>query len=256
MKSKLLFVLSVLSCVTMARAVVVSEATFCRVQVNSGTRATLLSLPVTEVGVAGDQVSLDKVVLTDNLVDGTRLFSKCNGVTYAWELVGGKWQPVLTVSGSTVADSSGVDSLARGVAFWVERAGTAADFAKPFYIYGLLGQSLAGEQAITPGTEEVPAYTRVGNPNPEDRLLNDLIWSGCATGDLIAMGSNDDKLQYVEYRWDAAKNQWGREETQTVIMANGKKRAKFVWNPTVVVPAGQAFWYIRKTNAPASVRFK
>lgn len=239
-----------------AMGTVTSDVVTCRIQVNSGTRSTILSLPFTELGGSESVTDLDRVVLTDNLENGTLLFAAVNGATHAWRLVNGGWQKMAVVDGfEHTADTAGVNSFQRGAAFWVERAGDSAALAKPFYIYGKVGEELPGNQviagAVTSNGKLVSAHTRIGNPNPEDCNINDLVWSGCGKDDRIVLSDSSSEFGFIEYAYNPGTGKWGLKEPY-----KSGKVLRYNWNYDVVLLAGQGFWYIRNTTGSASVRFK
>lgn len=236
--------------------VVTSDVITCRIQVNSGTRSTILSLPFTQLGGDAETVELDKVVLTDNLEDGTFLFAAVAGQTHAWRLTNGAWTKFAAVDGfDHTSDTAAVNAFTRGAAFWVERAGDAEAIAKPFYIYGLAGAKLSGVQQIAGASigndgKVVAAYTRIGNPNPEDRRINDLVWTGCSTDDVIAIGDDSSNLGYAEYIF--RDGEWGLRRSRKNPTTG---RRESVWDNNIVLPAGQGFWYVRRASGEASVSF-
>lgn len=239
-----------------ALATVVSDVITCRIEINSGARSTILSLPLTELGNPLGEVNLATAVLTDNLENGTFLFAADNGKTHAWRLTNKQWVKIEAVDGlSHTPDTAGITSFMRGTAFWIERAGDESALTKPFYIYGKVGSDLPGVQQITSAIQSdgkiVPAYTRIGNPNPEDRLFNDLQWQGCHKDDKIVLSSAISPLGFIEYSYNPAVGKWGAKEAY-----KAGKILKFNWNYDITLPAGAGFWYVRNTVGNARVSFQ
>ncbi len=251
---------------TAASFAVTSKAVLCRIEVDSGTQSTILSLPLESVGTTTpNQIAVTDLVMTDNLVDGDTMMVVCDDQTYGWILENGAWKGAITVNGTTTSEGAEANkNLNRGDAIWVNRTGTGAEISKPFYLYGqiatdntdtIMSQEMG--KATTKMENDktiVPAFTLVGNPNPADVDINSLTWTNVGTDDQIVWGRADGLGVNI---WEYKNNKWGYNKTvTTVVTVGGKELTKvdFEWTSNdLTLPAGQGFWYVSKTISESEV---
>lgn len=264
MKLKSLLTLAVLATSTSLSAEVVSDSLLCRIAVHSGTRSTIVAVPLKGVNEADNEIAITEFVLTDNLGDGAVLMTvkeKDNTKkTYSWVLNDGEWQAMSTTYGSETT-TAGEGKLQCGSAAWIVRAAND-DLTLPFYIYGrecaaitapTIATAKSTTTTVTPadGGEEVsyeiitPAYTLIGNSKLEDWNLNsEGAWSGCKNGDEIIWDRDGKKITRYSFTYDSSKNKWGYWGGELVDDV-----LTYTWKDAedVLLPAGQGFWYVSKT---------
>lgn len=235
MNLKTILSLTTLSAATAACAVT-TDNTLCRIEVASGTKNTIVSVPLKTVAGSDEKIKLTDLVLTDNLANGDYLLHKGASGWESWIVEDGKWTSV-AVSEAGVTTITGSDkAFPRGDAFWLVRS----DASKSFYLYGEVIDTDATAPTIVKG-----AYTMMGNTALAPVAINDLTFSGTTqpkTGDKIAVATTKG-IGAKEYTYDEDRTAW--TEATLALDANG------VLNPTVkvttaTIPAGQGFWYISK----------
>ena len=245
MNAKTIFSLTVLSAVTVASAVVTTDNTLCRIEVASGTKSTIVAVPLVKIGTADGAIPVTDLVLTDNLSVGDTILHWNGSAWDAWVISGGKWTPTVISEGSknsTSAPAAGT-ALARGDAIWVNRANPTVTEdgvtrAKPFFIYGQVAttDSPATLPEIVPG-----AYTMMGNTALEPVAINSITFNGTPKkGDKIAIATTKG-IGAKEYTYNGTK--WA--EATLALDSNGVLRPT-VTETAATIPAGQGFWYISK----------
>ena len=244
MNMKSLIALTALTAAGAASAEVISGNTLCRIEVASGTKNTIVAVPLVKIG-DGSAIPANELVLTDNLSQGDKLLH-WNTTSEKWEAwavnASGAWEG-LTISdqNSTWVTPEASVTLTRGDAVWVERA----DATNPFYVYGQVTTDAATSTAIA-GTSESPVYTMMGNASLGAVALNkEGLWptSGnnkVAAGDTIAV---------------AASNAFGRKEYTYVDNKGwctlGRVGGVKQWIATEdTIDAGCGFWYISRGGNP------
>ena len=263
MNAKTILSLTVLGAVTAASAAVTTDNTLCRIEVASGTKSTIVAVPLVKIGTADGAIPVTDLVLTDNMSKDDTILHWNGSAWDAWMISDGKWPPTVISEGSKNSTSAPAEgtALARGDAIWVNRANptvTEGDVtrAKPFYIYGQVATTAGALPAIVrPTKEDELAYTMMGNTDLADKKISEITFNGTPmAGDKIVWGSaeNATGTTEVEYK-DGA---WGfYESTVKTITVNGKthKVISTAWKTTglPMVPAGQGFWYV---SQPAVVQ--
>ncbi len=268
MNMKSLIALSALTTAGVASAMVASDNTLCRIEVNSGTTNTIVAVPFVKVGLGNVNIPVSELVLTDNLDVGDTLLHR-NGTSWdTWEIVettGSKsWSPVLTSENSETnqADPAENTALARGDAIWVVRASAA----KPFYIYGQITNATATAATSTAveGSETVPAYTMMSAPttDPAGFQLSTLVGKksagAFADGDtIVVVDPSNTTFGRKEYVYKSDKTAFCTlTVTTSEITIAGTKYTTVTgqtWTPvdaTVKIPAGEGFWYVSKGGDP------
>ena len=249
MNTKTLLALAALTVVGTASAVVTSANTLCRIEVNSGTKSTIIAVPLVKVG-DGSGIPANQLVLTDNLNVGDTILH-WNGTTWdAWVVAENEethakyWNPTVISEGSKNSTSAPAEgtALACGEAIWVNRTSQGADLTKPFFIYGQVAATTAKMPKITRASG-APTYIMMGNTALADVAITALPLNGTpAEGDKIAVSATTG-LGVKEYTWKD-----GAWKEATLGLVEG------VLKPTVkttedTIPAGQGFWYIAQAQA-------
>lgn len=243
MNMKSLIALTALTAAGAASAAVTSENTLCRIEVASGTKNTIVAVPLVKIG-SGDAIPANELVLTDNLSEGDKLLH-WNTNSKKWEAwavnASGAWGR-LTISdqNSTWVTPEASVTLTRGDAVWVERTQVNGSF----YIYGQVTTDAATATTLVRGTAAEPVYTMVGNPLTTDKAVSALTFSGSpAEGDAIMWGDSSaiGGLKKLTYHG----SQWG-SFVSTQIEIKGQIVNKTTWqaSTTDTIPAGQGFWYV------------
>lgn len=231
MNMKKVMTLAALTAAGAASAVVTTDNTLCRIEVASGTKNTIVSVPLKQVAGADDSIKLTDLVLTDNLAEGDYILHK--GAT-GWEswMVSkeGKWTSV-AVSDAGVTTVTGPDTaMPRGDAFWLVRS----DASNSFYLYGEVIDTDAENLTIGSG------YTMMGNTALEPVAINSITFNGTKKkGDKIAIATTAG-IGAKEYTYN------GTEWTEATLTPDNGVLRPTVTKTAATIPAGQGFWYISK----------
>lgn len=269
MNMKSLIALAALTTAGVASAMVASDNTLCRIEVNSETTNTIVAVPFVKVGLGNVNIPVAELVLTDNLAEDDTLLH-WNGSSWdAWNIeeTSGKksWIPVWTSDNSqtTQADPAEGTALARGDAIWVVRASAE----KPFYIYGQITNATATAATSTAekGSEEKGlAYTMMSAPttDPAGFQLSTLVGKksagAFADGDTIVVvdpsNTTFGRKEYV-YKSDQGAFCTLTVTTSEITIAGTTYTTVTgqTWTPvddTVKIPAGEGFWYVSKGGDP------
>ena len=253
MNMKSLIALTALTAAGAASAEVTSGNTLCRIEVNSGTKSTIVAVPLVKIGDTPANIPVTELVLTDNLAEDDTILH-WNGTSWdAWEIAveegtGAKsWEPTKISEGLKNCSASAPaenTALARGDAIWVNRA----DTEKPFYVYGQVTTDAATATTLVRGTAEQPVYTMVGNPLTTDKAVSALTFTGSpAAGDSIMWGDSSAIGGLKELTWNGT--QWGYFVATKETLKNGRTVNKKEWTAsTDTIPAGQGFWYVSRSG--------
>lgn len=266
MKTNSLLTLAAVTLAGAASAAVTSANTLCRIEINSGAKSTIVSVPLTKVGAtANEAIPVSSLVLTDNLSVGDTILHWNGSAWDAWMITlegeSKTWTPTIVSEGSKnsqTAPAAGT-SLARGEAIWVNRS----DVSKSFYIYGQVGKAYhdlgSKEIHVTAGTAASPAYTLIGNPQPERFILNGIHPSfmkegtSPVVGDKVVFVNSQNAFGYTEYTWQndaktgnlawCVKSRYTGDDNQPHIGWTA------VGNDVGVAP-GEGCWYVSVGGAP------
>ena len=217
-------------------AVVTTGNTLCRIAVESRTKDTIISLPLVDVGGAGDSISITKMVLAENLSDGDTLMAKVDGEWQTWKLQNRIWEGAKTVNGDETISSSPNAAFNRGTAIILRRTGL--DLSKPIYLYGEFKNAEKEQTPVAGG------WTLMGNALPSDFKINKKdFWTvngAPSKGDQLIVATS--LLGIKEYTWGTLSEGTGW------ITAKMTKNDKGVLVSTKVIaddsiPAGHGFWY-------------
>ena len=232
MNAKTILSLTVLGAVTAASAAVTTDNTLCRIEVASGTKNTIVAVPLKTIAGTDETIKLTDLVLTDNLSEGDYILHKGSNGWESWRVSAeGKWTSVAVSEDGVTAVSGPDTAMSRGDAFWLVRK----DATKSFYLYGEVIDTKAADLTIGSG------YTMMGNTALEPVVINSITFNGTPkTGDKIAIATTKG-IGAKEYTYNGTE--W--TEATLALDANG------VLRPTVkvtdaTIPAGQGFWYISK----------
>ena len=232
MNAKTILSLTVLSVVTAASAAVTTDNTLCRIEVASGTKNTIVAVPLKTIAGTDETIKLTDLVLTDNLSVGDHILHKKGTSWEAWAVNDSNNWEAMPVSDDGITTVTGTDSeMPRGDAFWLVRK----DATKSFYLYGEVIDTKAADLTIGSG------YTMMGNTALEPVAINSIKFNGTQKkGDKIAIATTKG-IGAKEYTYN------GTEWTEATLALDNNG----VLRPTVkvtdaTIPAGQGFWYISK----------
>ena len=232
MNAKTILSLTVLGAVTAASAAVTTDNTLCRIEVASGTKSTIVAVPLKTIAGTGETIKLTDLVLTDNLVKDDYILHKGSNGWESWMVSEeGKWTSVAVSEDGVTAVSGPDTAMSRGDAFWLVRK----DATKSFYLYGEVIDTKAADLTIGSG------YTMMGNTALEPVAINSITFNGTPkTGDKIAIATTKG-IGAKEYTYNGTE--W--TEATLALDANGVLRPT-VTKTAATIPAGQGFWYISK----------
>ena len=232
MNAKTILSLTVLGAVTAASAAVTTDNTLCRIEVASGTKNTIVAVPLKTIAGTAETIKLTDLVLTDNLDKDDYILHKVSNGWESWMVSEeGKWTSVV-VSDAGVTTVAGPDTaMSRGDAFWLVRA----DASKSFYLYGEVIDTPAADLTIGSG------YTMMGNAALEPLAINSIKFKGTPKkGDKIAIATTKG-IGAKEYTYNGTE--W--TEATLALDENGVLRPT-VKKTSATIPPGQGFWYISK----------
>lgn len=241
MKMKSLLTLVALTAVGATMAEVTTANTLCRIEINSGTKSTIVGVPLAAVGATDNaNIPVSSLVLTDNLSENDTLL-RWNGKTWdAWRVnAAGAWEPTVIAEGSNMSQTAPAadTALARGEAIWVNRN----DASNPFYIYGQLATREDAQMPAITRDSSAPTYIMMGNTKLADVAISALALNGTPVeGDKIAVavttGLGVKEYTYNGVNWTKAVLALGDDGilNATVKIVDEKDK----------IPAGQGFWYI------------
>ena len=245
MNMKSLIALTALTAAGAASATVTSANTLCRIEIASGTKNTIVAVPLVKVG-SGDAIPANELVLTDNLSEGDKLlhYNTSSSKWEAWRVTSGAWVGVI-ISDQNFTSIAGDANvlLTRGDAVWVEREQVKGSF----YIYGQVASGSATMPAIA-RSSDASTYIMMGNTNLQDVAIGSLTFNGTpVTGDKIAVPVSTG-LGVKEYTYNGSnwtKVGWTMEGGEGGVLTPSVTAT----TESDVIPAGQGFWYVAKQSA-------
>ena len=188
-----------------------------------------------------DDVTVDRLVAT-GVAEGDEIAAWMDGAKtyYTWRWNGTAWEPATDAKTGVKAPAASATTLLRGTAVWYKRA-------NPSSAYSQVGgyDPATVKTAVTQGgatSELKPANTLLINPYDE---AVDLTQIPGASGDQIQTLADLKVYTYKDGRWGTMQlvemdSPFGPVKKQKFVPAEG----------SVVVPAGQGFWYISKGGQP------
>ncbi len=233
---------------TGASLAVESSTTLCRIKVESGTRETIIGLPLVNVGATEQVVNVTNFVLTTGLPDQTKLSYKSDTTWYNWLNDKGTW---VAAMGDSPAE---LDTFERGAAVLVSKP-TASN--EPIYLYGQINTAAKTFTPLAKGDSTQPVYTLMGNARASDFDINTTeFWtaeSSPSDGDLIIVPIQVTVTGYTgqstrSYKWFAPDNKWkcSSRVSRTTTWAEPE-------GANAIIPAGQGFWYVSNGSAVPTV---
>lgn len=208
-----------------------------------------LAVPWTKLRptVASEHVAAVDLVKTTNLTTGDKLYvyDGANTMYKAWQLrESGLWEPVAVyrvAAGYVDFNQAGTaleaSAVARGTGVWLQRQRTEG----PVYLCGQV-------ETASVTTPLASGWNLVGSPTTAACNLSQF---EPATGDRIVVPTAaEPKNMTWKAGTEGSPGSWGYWENRLVTKW-GVTVAVPTWVENAVVPAGNAFWYIRPDNAGA-----
>ncbi|MGN0888960.1 MAG: glycine-rich domain-containing protein [Kiritimatiellia bacterium] len=247
----------------------VSVNMFGILKIESATTNTLIAVPWTwysKEEQKAENIPVRKLVKTTNLSEGDLLYAWVSDGTYAaWMLSDGDWTPCNTVKidslGMAVSVTADAEDapiaeqtrIPRGSGLWLVRRRPLDEQGRviPFWIYG---QSVTTDVVTTipglsaSGDATIGTSVSLGSPYAASIRINDLVFEGgVGANDTILVPDGDTGtskyLVYTEkgWRWSTTKVVGGRVHT--------------AFDYDVTVPAGLAFWYVRRSSGELRIHW-
>ena len=243
---KIVSILSIFATTAAIASSVQSDNTFGVMKLNIGSEVgqTIICVPWENVG--GGDVDVNKIMLTNNLTNGDKLYYfNTNSVKFqVWELKSTGWEPQDVVpegKGNQLEIASVSQTIPRGAALVIER--NAPVTSGEVYLYGQYVAS-TGTSTISAATAESDVYSLIAPCGTGSVDLNSvsLGWSSkAAAGDTISHGTNT-------YSWDGTSWYYEENGTGPAIPIGGSGGNTFTPPNKVTeitIPAGQGVWYKR-----------
>jgi len=249
MNRKTLFAIASAMLVGAAGAVTTTN-TVCRIVLQTSTKDTLISVPLVdctngEISGVGATVSPTNLVMTTGLPSDAILMYKDGSGWKSWTIVGGVWTAVAVNSGDITTTAASDATFERGGALRLYLPSLTS--TQKVYLFG---QYNAGEVVKTYGSagDAAGTYKLVGNAQPQPITLGSLGVTP-ANGDQIAVpASTGTKLTYYTYSEENAR--W---ESAGLTRVNGVLISSPDDADDVEIPAGKAFWYIKKNDGSTTI---
>ena len=219
-------------------------------------RNVIISVPWIEVGsgvgeAPESDITIDKLICTNNLVAGDTIRCCTNGVYHAWEFKNGAWEgKAITVDETTFqAVSASEFKISRGEGIQFERQNTTEPLPFTLYLYGQYTVTAAPAKSVAAG-----AMSLLANPNPSAPYdLNELALSSNPSNDRIIKVNGG--VDIFTYDSDAGK--WGHPKTTVVNDGNpwGASGTTTFSTADSEVKAGEGFWYKNSGTDAKSISF-
>lgn len=253
MNMKSLIALTALTAAGAASAVVISDNTLCRIEVNSGAKSTIVAVPLVKIG-DGSAIPVTELVLTDNLSNGDTLLHKSGDTWEAWVVANSAWTPMTVIDGKNANWTTGADNatLTRGDAVWVNRQVPT----NKFYVYGQVTTAAATSTALA-GNSNSPAYTMMAAPATDSAgfklktLVSKRTAGAFADGDKIVIVDATARLGRREYTYKSSTENFSVESD--VMDSTNTYPVGVTWTAIgddVVLPVGCGFWYVSVGGNP------
>ncbi len=225
-------------------------------RVESPNARTIIGVPWLKVGGDGS-VEVAKLVKTDNLTVGDKLYVFDDGTWYFYELDASKaWVAGTTANANASPVKAGDPSaatVARGKALIIERASTS----EPFYLYGKYGELEQSESSATVAakTGDKAQLTLLASPKLAEVDVNakGFITGEINAGDMIIMPvsggyttsytRNTDNTAWVK-KTTVTKQKFGKTITVETLTSDG-----------CTIPLGTGFWYSRAGDTGLTVNW-
>ncbi len=233
---------------------VVTENTYARVQVQQNTKSMIVAVPVTSA-TDGSDVDVTDLIMPFSLQSGDSI-QKWNGTKYVgWKWTGSAWEVETAVvagedAGAQAEAPAEGSALARGTAFWFNRANPKSD--SPLYLWGQVADDVLVTSQVQKGTKAKPEWTLLGNPKTKAFDLYSFSSSG-QDGDEIWLAPNGstplpEKLVFNK------EGQLCTVSVKQTTTPNGKTITEVVYTPIEAegrrIEPGTGFWYMSVGGAP------
>lgn len=252
MKLRLMMGVCALAAATALGADVMGRNVCGLMNVPSGAKVTMISVPWVTVGGEADAMKVADLVKTDTLKPGDELYYYDGATYFSWKLQGtvlqgNVWTPAATTKEDakgnpvTIQAPDASYALPRGKGLFLVRQ----DATKEIWLYGQHSTAQVSV-AVAAGTAGTPAYTMIANPNAVAYDLN-AKGVGGAAGDQILLGDGGTTL------YTRTETAWTRKTDVTKTINGVDRTFKTDTTEGVVIPAGKGAWYISKGGSPTIV---
>lgn len=249
MKLRLMMGVCALAAATALGADVMGRNVCGLMNVPSGAKVTMISVPWVTVGGEADAMKVADLVKTDTLKPGDELYYYDGATYFSWKLQGtvlqgNVWTPAATTKEDakgnpvTIQAPDASYALPRGKGLFLVRQ----DATKEIWLYGQHSTAQVSV-AVAAGTAGTPAYTMIANPNAVDYDLN-AKGVGGAAGDQILLGDGGTTL------YTRTETAWTRKTDVTKTINGVDRTFKTDTTEGVVIPAGKGAWYVSKGGSP------
>lgn len=225
-------------------------------RVESPNARTIIGVPWLNVGGDGN-VEVAKLVKTDTLTQGDKLYVFDNGTWYFYELDSSKaWVAGNTVNANASPVAAGdptTATIARGKALVLERASTS----DPFYLYGKYGDldsaELTATVAAMSGTK--PTLTLLASPKLAeiDVNANNFITGTINASDSIIMPVEGGFT--TSYTRNADNTAWVKKTTTTMTRFGKTITVEQLTSEGCTIPLGTGFWYSRAGDSALTINW-
>lgn len=244
MKLRLMMGVCALAAATALGADVMGRNVCGLMNVPSGAKVTMISVPWVTVGGEADAMKVADLVKTDTLKPGDELYYYDGATYFSWKLQGNVWTPAATTKEDakgnpvTIQAPDASYALPRGKGLFLVRQ----DATKEIWLYGQHSTAQVSV-AVAAGTAGTPAYTMIANPNAVAYDLN-AKGVGGAAGDQILLGDGGTTL------YTRTETAWTRKTDVTKTINGVDRTFKTDTTEGVVIPAGKGAWYVSKGGSP------
>lgn len=226
-------------------------------RVDSPNARTVIGVPWLKVDGAGD-VKVAKLVKTDNLTEGDKLYVFYDGTWYFYQLDANKtWVAGATATAGAEPPVAAVDpetaTIARGKALILERASTST----PFYLYGKDADLAEAELTATVAakTGDSAALTLLASPKlaEVDVNANGFITGTIDAGDAIIMPVEGGFT--TSYTRNADNTAWVKKTTTTMQKFGKTITVEQLTSEGCTIPLGTGFWYSRASDSALTINW-
>ena len=233
-------------------AEVESYNVFGQIKCTTTFRKTMVAIPWVSTNATAQTIKVAEIIQTTNLDEGTMALH-WNGLTSTWDAwrinASKEWETVATASetGVTVSENPTDAPIPRGTGIWLIRSDidTNTGDEKTFYLYGKYWEGESGTLTCPANKSTIVCapYAEANGYNLNS--IDATAWAafGTATGDAIRR-QTDSFPYYEEWKFVEGTG-WGRSEKDGGVKKFVKK--------DVVMPAGEAFWYVNRHDAAVNI---
>ena len=205
-----------------------------------------IGVPWLGINAAGevDEVTVADIITPDGLSENDELsvwnFNKDAYDMYWWN--GSEWRGSKNAVTDETPEDASIRKIGRGAAFWYNRLGGGN---KDFTLIGIVSNNCS--TAVAKGSKSAPKKGLHVNPFPRDTDILSKI-AGSDGDQIVLVNAATGTKPYL-----CKNGVWGVLTPGEKITIGGMtivKDDKFEPAAEIVIPAGQAFWYISKGGAP------